>query len=80
MPNVPVVFFLAYGYEQIEIFAITAVLGMHIYNTLECFDNKIFPVIFLSWFYSFVIYRWVVETFNNLRNDEKSRVQNSLRF
>ena len=80
MPNVPISLFIAYLYEQLEIVIITAALIFHTYANFDCFEPKILGFTFAIWLYSFVVSRWVINSFNHLRECTKTKVQRSLRF
>ena len=72
-PTIPVTLFMAYVYEQLEILIITAALVFHIHGNFNCFEPKVLVVTFFVWLYSFIVFRWIMDAFNNMRSNSSGK-------
>lgn len=72
-PKIPITMFLAYLYEQLEILIITGALVYHVHTNFDCFQPKVLVVTFAVWLYSFIVSRWVIDAFNNMRSNSSGK-------
>ena len=73
IPTIPVSMFLTYVYEQLEISVITVALVYHVNKNFNCFEPKVLIVTFFAWLLSFIIFRWIMDAFNNMRSNSSGK-------